>query len=65
MTPDIFTHSANVVSRVYHFKNTGALAGSIVNYVVSLRPSVSLKLGTEYQEGGTGTVTNPYIVKYN
>ena len=65
MTPDIFTHSANVVSRVYHFKNNGALVGSIVNYVVSLRPAVSLKLGTEYQEGGTGTVTNPYIVKYN
>ena len=30
-----------------------------------LRPVVSLKLGTEFESGGDGTPTNPYVVKYN
>ena len=31
----------------------------------SYRPVVSLKLGTEFETGGEGTPTNPYVVKYN
>ena len=42
--------------------------GGISNYSVSntggLRPVVSLKLGTEFEDGGDGTPTNPYVVKY-
>ena len=30
-----------------------------------IRPVISLKLGTEFEEGGDGTPTNPYVVKYN
>ena len=29
-----------------------------------IRPVVSLKLGTEFETGGDGTPTNPYVVKY-
>ena len=37
-----------------------------VNYLFAgLRPSVSLKHGTEFLAGGDGTPLNPYVVKYN
>ena len=35
-----------------------------VNYPRGVRPVVSLKLGTEFESGGDGTPTNPYVVKY-
>ena len=38
------------------------------NYVYrayGLRPVVSLKLGTEFEDGGEGTILKPYVVKYN
>ena len=30
-----------------------------------IRPVISLKLGVKFENGGDGTPTNPYIVKYN
>lgn len=40
------------------FGNPGSSTGSGV-----IRPVVSLKYGTEYVEGGDGTLNNPYIIK--
>ena len=65
MTPSHFMYNAGIVGRVYNFKETGAISGMIVNYGTILRPVVSLKLGTEYQDGGEGTLANPYVIKYN
>ena len=41
------------------------LSITTVNSIYGLRPVVSLRLGTEFESGGDGTGTNPYIVKYN
>ncbi len=42
----------------------GGLTDYYVYNTVGLRPVVSLKLGTEFEDGGEGTGTNPYVVKY-
>ena len=53
----------------YYYANgfnaiAGGLNGGIVgNSNIGLRPVVSLKLGTEFDTGGDGTGTNPYVVK--
>ncbi len=44
---------------------TGSFGFSSVDGNQGIRPVVSLKLGVEFKEGGDGTPTNPYIVKYN
>ncbi len=42
----------------------GSLSNSYVNGTSGgLRPVVSLKLGTEFEDGGEGTILNPYVVK--
>ena len=41
----------------------GNLMGIAVSGVVGVRPSVSLKPGTTIKMGGTGTASNPYVVK--
>ena len=40
-----------------------ASGNGVYNSYVGFRPSVSLKPGTEFVEGGEGTTTNPYVVK--
>ena len=52
-------------SKMYYFNTDGFLTYSSNISSESLRPVVSLKLGTEFIEGGTGTPTNPYVVKYD
>ena len=42
----------------------GYIDSNSVGYAFGLRPAVSLKLGTEFVEGGEGTTTKPYVVKY-
>lgn len=42
----------------------GYFASDKMTYPGGLRPVVSLKLGTEFEDGGDGTPTNPYVVKY-
>ncbi len=41
----------------------GNLINYCVNSTIGLRPVVSLKLGTEFEDGGDGTSTKPYVVK--
>ncbi len=43
--------------------NFGTLGGYYVGNTFGLRPSVSLKLGTEFESGGEGTALKPYVVK--
>ena len=52
---------------IYNFGiyGNGVLSSWEVNSSLGVRPVVSLKLGTEFEIGGNGTSTNPYIVKYN
>ncbi len=50
----------------YEFNATNSFLSEYYVYSVNgLRPVVSLKLGTEFESGGDGTGTNPYVVKYN
>ena len=52
-------------AREFNVTGSGALVNNNVGYgSVGLRPVVSLKLGTEFEEGGNGIPTNPYVVKY-
>ena len=50
----------------FNVSDYGYLIDDYVHHVNwGLRPVVSLKLGTEFETGGNGTPTNPYVVKYN
>ncbi len=53
-------------SYAYEFlvTSSGTLSHNYVGGSGGLRPVVSLKLGTEFETGGDGTGTNPYVVKY-
>jgi len=44
--------------------SNGYLSSDYVDSAYGLRPVVSLKLGTEFEDGGDGTTTKPYVVKY-
>ena len=44
--------------------SNGYLSNDFVDSFSSLRPVVSLKHSTEFETGGDGTPTNPYVVKY-
>ena len=45
--------------------SNGFLSGSSTNASGSVRPVVSLNSSVEFVDGGNGTPTNPYVVKYN
>ncbi len=45
--------------------NTGQTYDSYVSEINGVRPLVSLKHIVEYERGGDGTPTNPYVIKYN
>ena len=48
----------------FSLSNNGALDCTDVGSSYGVRPVVSLKSGIEFETGGDGTPTNPYIVKY-
>ena len=63
MSPSYMYHNSAFVFFAYN-------DGTVVNYYVGgeehgVRPVVSLKLDTMFDDGGEGTPTNPYVVKYN
>ncbi len=47
----------------FDVRSYGYLSGDGVRYSYGLRPVVSLKLGTEFEDGGEGTTLKPYVVK--
>jgi hypothetical protein len=49
---------------MFYVISNGYLDYGHVSDSISLRPVVSLKPGTEFESGGDGTLTNPYVVKY-
>jgi hypothetical protein len=53
------------VNYAYEFDvySSGSLSSYYVNSANGLSPAVSLKLGTEFVDGGDGSPTNPYVVK--
>jgi hypothetical protein len=61
LSPYLFS---NVVAREFIVNGNGGLNNTYVNLSRGVRPVVSLKPGTEFESGGDGTPTNPYIVKY-
>jgi hypothetical protein len=63
MTPYEFYYDGAMTSYV---GGAGIATATKVNSTTEsgFRPVVSLKLGTEFDTGGDGTGTNPYVVKY-
>ena len=61
LSPDYFYHS-NAVE--FLLDGNGRLNGGYVSYSAGVRPVVSLKHSVEFETGGNGTPTNPYVVKY-
>ena len=60
LSPDGFNYYLANGFRV----SNGYINYGIVNNAYGLRPAVSLKPGTEFESGGEGTTTKPYVVKY-
>ncbi len=63
MSPSYMYHNSAFEFFVYN-------DGTVVNYYVGgdvhgVRPVISIKLDTIFNDGGDGTPTNPYVVKYN
>ena len=54
----------NYVNARELYVSNGYVTPSSVYDTYGLRPSVSLKPGTDFVEGGEGTTTKPYVVKY-
>ena len=48
----------------FRVRDNGYLSYNGVTESYGVRPVVSLKLGTEFENGGEGTPTKPYVVKY-
>ena len=48
-----------------NFNNNNANEFNVSNGNNGLYLVISLKLETEFETGGDGTPTNPYVVKYN
>ena len=62
MSPKYFSYYDSIT---FCMSSYGVPGGSLVNTSYGVRPVVSLKLGTEFETGGDGTPTNPYVVKYD
>lgn len=58
-SPNAFFSGNASVSDVY---SDGDLNANNVDDSYGVRPSISLKLGTEFVNGGAGTSDNPYVV---
>ena len=63
MTPYGWNGSLFINSVVEYYGDCGALA--VGSATAGVRPVVSLKQGIEFESGGNGTPTNPYVVKYD
>ena len=61
MSPKSFTDPGAAESVI---STPGDLSSQLVIFSHGIRPVVSLKLGVEFETGGDGTPTNPYVVKY-
>ena len=48
---------------VGYVSNEGNIGGGYINLNSSVRPVISLKSGTIVEPIGSGTTTNPYVVK--
>ena len=62
LTPDQMSNSG---ARNEVLTDSGSLASNYGKNAYFVRPVISLKSDIEYENGGTGTSTNPYIIKYN
>ena len=62
MSPQYFGSYTAYVTTVNKF---GHLYGDAVTYMNGVRPVISLQYGTEFIEGGDGTATNPFVIKYD
>ena len=62
LSPSSFVSNSSAYG--FRVNSTGVLGVPIVNVAIGLRPVVSLKPGTEFESGGDGTPTKPYVVKY-
>ena len=61
LSPNYFT---NIYAYEFDVVSDGYLVSTNARYSSGVRPVVSLKRGTEFESGGNGTPTNPYVVKY-
>ena len=62
MTPSYYDNkSANFT----FYSGSGYFGDNYSGNTGGVRPVISLKFETEFESGGDGTPTNPYIVKYN
>ncbi len=61
MSPYVFY---NNYAYGYYMGNRGSLDVTDISNPRNIRPVVSLELGTEFETGGDGSTTNPYVVKY-
>ena len=61
MSPFIFNASGHL-SGVWYVEPTGSLSNSYVTGGFGVRPAVSLKSTATIEQGGDGTVNNPYVV---
>ena len=61
LSPNAFRNGS---ASEFYVSGNGYLGGSYVDYAVGLRPVISLNSTVEFETGGDGTPTNPYVVKY-
>ena len=62
LSPGSFSYYFNQSNASVYNVTDGYINGNAGTY--GLRPVVSLKPGTEFVDGGEGTTTKPYVVKY-
>ena len=62
MSPQYFS-SVSPNAYVFYVTSTGSLFSDSVHYTFDVRPVINLKADTLFEVGGTGTSTNPYVVK--
>ncbi len=66
MSPVYYIHNGGYDgSYLFDVTSDGYLNVGYANSSAGVRPVVSLKSGIEFESGGDGTPTNPYVVKYN
>ena len=62
MTPQYQSNNNVTIGTINRY---GSIGYDMSGSNIGIRPVISLKLGTEFEDGGDGTPTNPYVVKYN
>ena len=57
-------NSSNTRANVFYVYSDGRLANQDVNWTSpGLRPVINLESDTQFQAGGIGTQSNPYVVQ--